>query len=153
MNEAQRKAFHIISNVVNKHKGIFFFVYGYGRTSKSYLYKTLSAVIRSEGHIVLNVASSGIGSLLLPNKCTAHSRFKIPLDINENSICCIKQGSSLARFELYYNADLPFAGKVVVLGGDFRQILPVIPMGSCQEIVHALIYFKKHAVNNGNECI
>jgi ATP-dependent DNA helicase PIF1 len=28
------------------------------------------------------------------------------------------------------NNVLPFGGKVVVLGGDFRQILPVIPKGS-----------------------
>ncbi|XP_061373958.1 uncharacterized protein LOC133316245 [Gastrolobium bilobum] len=35
--------------------------------------------------------------------------------------------------------DMPFAGKVVTLGGDFRQILPVIPHGSRQEIVHATI--------------
>ncbi|XP_057760286.1 uncharacterized protein LOC130980645 [Arachis stenosperma] len=134
--------------------------------------ETLSAAIRSEGHIVLNVTSSGIASLLLPNGRTAHFRFKIPLDINEDSICCIKQGSLLARlvfkakliiwdeapmlnklcyesldkclhdilrFESYYNADLPFTGKVVVLGGDFRQILPVIPIGPRQEIVHASI--------------
>ncbi|XP_015965102.1 uncharacterized protein LOC107488837 [Arachis duranensis] len=134
--------------------------------------ETLSAAIRSECHIVLNVTSSGIASLLLPNVRTAHFRFKIPLDINEDSICCIKQGSSLARlvfkaklviwdeapmlnklcyesldkclhdilrFESYYNADLPFAGKVVVLGGDFRQILHVIPIGPRQEIVHASI--------------
>ncbi|XP_061368967.1 uncharacterized protein LOC133311858 [Gastrolobium bilobum] len=35
--------------------------------------------------------------------------------------------------------DMPFGGKVVVLGGDFRQILPVIPHGSRQEIVHTTI--------------
>ncbi|XP_061364791.1 uncharacterized protein LOC133308202 [Gastrolobium bilobum] len=34
---------------------------------------------------------------------------------------------------------MPFGGKVVVLGGDFRQILPVIPHGSRQDIVHATI--------------
>ncbi|XP_057425596.1 uncharacterized protein LOC130718957 [Lotus japonicus] len=37
------------------------------------------------------------------------------------------------------NADKPFGGKVVVLGGDFRQILPVIPKGSRQDIVKATI--------------
>ncbi|XP_061346374.1 uncharacterized protein LOC133292018 [Gastrolobium bilobum] len=34
---------------------------------------------------------------------------------------------------------MPFGGKIVVLGGDFRQILPVIPHGSRQEIVNATI--------------
>jgi len=32
-----------------------------------------------------------------------------------------------------------FGGKVVVFGGDFRQILPVIPRGNRSDIVHASI--------------
>jgi len=34
---------------------------------------------------------------------------------------------------------IPFGGKVVVFGGDFRQILPVIPKRTRQEIVNATI--------------
>ncbi|XP_061343329.1 uncharacterized protein LOC133289416 [Gastrolobium bilobum] len=34
--------------------------------------------------------------------------------------------------------DKPFGGKVIVMGGDFRQILPVIPHGSRQEVVNAI---------------
>ncbi|XP_016173050.1 ATP-dependent DNA helicase PIF1-like [Arachis ipaensis] len=37
------------------------------------------------------------------------------------------------------NANFPFGGKVVVFGGDFRQILPVIPGGGRTEIVNASI--------------
>mgnify|MGYP003702459215 CR=1 FL=1 len=37
------------------------------------------------------------------------------------------------------NSIIPFGGKPVVLGGDFRQILPVIPKGSRQSIVNASI--------------
>ncbi|GKE40736.1 ATP-dependent DNA helicase PIF1-like protein, partial [Tanacetum coccineum] len=40
-----------------------------------------------------------------------------------------------------------FGGKVVVFGGDFRQILPVIPNGSRQDVVHASLnmsYLWKH---------
>ncbi|XP_016200510.1 uncharacterized protein LOC107641539 [Arachis ipaensis] len=33
----------------------------------------------------------------------------------------------------------PFGGKVVVLGGDFRQILPVIPKGSRHDILASAI--------------
>ncbi|XP_020989680.1 uncharacterized protein LOC110276918 [Arachis duranensis] len=35
--------------------------------------------------------------------------------------------------------DIPFGGKVIVLGGDFRQVLPVIPKGTRAEIVMASI--------------
>ncbi|XP_057744719.1 uncharacterized protein LOC130962534 [Arachis stenosperma] len=37
------------------------------------------------------------------------------------------------------NKDLPFGGKIIVLGGDFRQVLPVIPKASRAEIVMASI--------------
>ncbi|XP_031106347.1 ATP-dependent DNA helicase PIF1-like [Ipomoea triloba] len=57
----------------------------------------MSAGLRSRGEIVLNVASSGIASLLLPGGRTAHSRFAIPICINEDSTCNIKQGSPLAE--------------------------------------------------------
>ncbi|XP_019166929.1 PREDICTED: uncharacterized protein LOC109162699 [Ipomoea nil] len=55
----------VLSDVVNAGCGLFF-VYEYGGTGKIFVWKTLSAALRSEGHIVLNVASSGIASLLLP---------------------------------------------------------------------------------------
>ena len=35
------------------------------------------------------------------------------------------------------NYELPFGGKAIVFGGDFRQILPVVQNGSRQDIVHA----------------
>ncbi|XP_052119015.1 uncharacterized protein LOC107494006 [Arachis duranensis] len=77
--------------------GGLFFLYGQGGYGKTFLWSTISCSIRSKGGIVLNVASSGISALLLLNGRTAHLRFKIPLAINENSLCSIKQGSPLAR--------------------------------------------------------
>ncbi|XP_057416043.1 uncharacterized protein LOC130710709 [Lotus japonicus] len=38
-----------------------------------------------------------------------------------------------------YGNDIPFGGKVVVLGGDFRQILPVISKSSRSEIVGSAV--------------
>ncbi|GAU22782.1 hypothetical protein TSUD_142210 [Trifolium subterraneum] len=37
------------------------------------------------------------------------------------------------------SSKLPFGGKTIVLGGDFRQILPVVPKGGRADIVHAVI--------------
>ena len=44
---------------------------------------------------MLAVATSGVASLLLPGGCTAHSRFKIPLDVHETSVCAIGRGTML----------------------------------------------------------
>ncbi|MCO5595799.1 hypothetical protein L7F22_049847 [Adiantum nelumboides] len=33
-----------------------------------------------------------------------------------------------------------FGGKVLLLGGNFRQILPVVPKGSCADIVDATLW-------------
>jgi ATP-dependent DNA helicase PIF1 len=129
---------------------------------------------------VLAVASCGIAALLLQGGRTAHSRFRIPLNINEESTCEIKQGSHLAellkktslilwdeapmankhcfealdktlrdilRFTNKNSDEKPFGGLTVVLGGDFRQILPVITKGRREQIVNASIkrsYLWKH---------
>ncbi|XP_061349669.1 uncharacterized protein LOC133294914 [Gastrolobium bilobum] len=172
LNDEQRVVYDKIISAVLAGKGGFFFLYGYGGTGKTFIWNTLSAFVRSKGEIVLNVASSGIASLLLPGGRTTHSRFRIPIQITEDSTCNIRQNSTLSellsktkliiwdeapmvhrfcfealdktprdilRFSDTGCFDKPFGGKVVVLGGDFRQILPVIPHGSRQDIVHATI--------------
>ncbi|CAN0926291.1 ATP-dependent DNA helicase PIF1 [Linum grandiflorum] len=48
-------------------------------------------------NIALVVASSGIATTLLPGGVTAHSRFKIPIDVDHSSTCAIKKGTALAR--------------------------------------------------------
>ncbi|RYQ88820.1 hypothetical protein Ahy_B09g095793 isoform B [Arachis hypogaea] len=172
LNEEQRVIYDkIIDCVSNKRHG-FFFVYGFGGIGKTFLYRVLSARLQSEKKIVINVASSGIASLLLPGGKTVHSMFNIPVELIEDTVCRIKKDSPKAEvfrltdliiwdeapmtnklaFEALNrtlhdimvsvsnrNKDLPFGGKVVVLGGDFRQVLPVIPKGSRAEIVMASI--------------
>ena len=166
MTAEQRKVFNEITDAVKEDKGGMFFVYGFGGTGKTFIWKLLSAAIRSRGDIVLNVALSGIASLLLPGGRTAHSRFGIPLSPDEFSTCTMTHGTDQAN--LVKEASLiiwdeapmmskhcfealdrslkdivgsktkkPFGGKVVVFGSDFRQILPVIYGGSRADIVLA----------------
>ncbi|XP_019191681.1 PREDICTED: uncharacterized protein LOC109186202 [Ipomoea nil] len=52
-------------NDIDSNGGGLFFVYGYGGTSKMFVWRTLSSKIRRHGDIVLNVTSSRITSLLL----------------------------------------------------------------------------------------
>ncbi|KAK3229130.1 hypothetical protein Dsin_001011 [Dipteronia sinensis] len=86
----------IVQSAIEKKDGLYF-VYGAGGTGKTYLYKTTLSRLRSEGKICLDFASSGIASLLLPGGRTAHSRFSIPIDLNDQSICNIHQGTHLAK--------------------------------------------------------
>ena len=72
------------------------FLDGPGGTGKTFLYECLSANLRSRGKKVIAVASSGIAATLLTGGRTAHSQFKIPIDINEASTCSINVRSALA---------------------------------------------------------
>ncbi|XP_057758179.1 uncharacterized protein LOC130977302 [Arachis stenosperma] len=45
----------------------------------------------------------------------------------------------ILRFNNSRSEEQPFGGKTIVFGGDFRQILPVIPKETRQEIVNAII--------------
>ncbi|SGY57472.1 BQ5605_C006g04276 [Microbotryum silenes-dioicae] len=49
------------------------------------------------GTYALAVASSGIAALLLPKGRTAHSRFKIPIDIFDDSTCNVPKQEQLAE--------------------------------------------------------
>ena len=86
----------ILQSCDNKIGGVFF-VNGSGGTGKGYLWRTLCYKLRSKQKIVLTVASSGIAALRLPGGCTAHSRFKIPLQLFDDSCCTISKRSDLAE--------------------------------------------------------
>jgi hypothetical protein len=172
LNSDQLSAYDKIVNAVDNELGQMFFVDGYGGTGKTFLWNALSYRFRSKGKIVLNVASSGIASLLLPGGRTAHSQFGIPLMLTEESGCTIEKEGNKAQlltmasliiwdeapmisrlaFEAFDRTmrdimsnvvdralDFPFGGKTIVFGGDFRQILPVVPKGGRADIVHACI--------------
>ena len=97
LNIEQRKIYDdVICSALNKN-GQLFFIHRYGGMDKIYLYETIISYLRSKSKIVLVVTSFGIASLLPSGGRTAHSRFKIPLNINEYSTCDIKKGTQLAR--------------------------------------------------------
>ena len=97
LNNEQKKVYDTVIDSVNKDVGGFFFVYGSGGCGKTFLWKTIITKLRSERKIVLPVASSGIAATLLPGGRTAHSRFKIPLKLDEESSCSIPHNSDIAE--------------------------------------------------------
>jgi hypothetical protein len=104
LNDDQRNAYEIVLNAVTNKHGKLFFVYGSGGTGKTFVWTTLLSRLRGQGKIMLVVASSGIASLLLSGSRTAHSRFKIPIDLHDESTCNITQQMKVA--ELVRKADL-----------------------------------------------
>nr|GEX00343.1 DNA helicase [Tanacetum cinerariifolium] len=116
-----------------------------------FLWKTIISSLRSQGKIVLAVVSSGIASLLLPMDRTAHSRFKLPLELTDESLCHVKKNTQLGKLlvetnliiwdeapmndrryfetldrtlrDLMSSPDLIFGGKTVVLGEVFAKWL------------------------------
>ncbi|XP_074323868.1 uncharacterized protein LOC141660783 [Apium graveolens] len=104
LNQMQHIVFQTIIHSVESSLGGMYFVYGPGGTGKTFLWSTIISKLRSEGKIVLAVASSGITSMLLDGGRIAHSRFKIRIDVDEFSCCDIKQNTYFA--ELICNTSL-----------------------------------------------
>ncbi|CAF5002532.1 unnamed protein product [Rotaria sp. Silwood1] len=144
--------------------GSCFFIDGLGGTGKTYLYNTLYHLLMGQGIYVISVAWTGIAASLLPEGRTVHSRFKLPVPILETSTSSIRPHSKEAEeikkaavfiwdeapMALSYalkavdillrdimNINLHFAGKIMVLGGDFRQVLPVIRFANRSELIAA----------------
>jgi hypothetical protein len=172
LNLGQLDVYSRVMQVVERTRQEVLFVSGHGGTGKTFLWRTIIAKLRSQGMIVLAVASSGVAALLLPGGRTAHSRFKIPIDMDDRLLCNIRRGTDLADLvkqtslvlwdeapmshrrcvesldrtlrdllseDQPGNAALPFGGLPVVMGGDFRQVLPVVPGASRAEIVDAAL--------------
>lgn len=96
LNPKKLKAYNVIIDRIFSKKPGAFFVDGPGGTGKTFLYRALLATIRSKGYITLITATSGIATSILPGGLTAHSRFKIPIDTDENFTCNINKQSSVA---------------------------------------------------------
>ncbi|XP_076954026.1 uncharacterized protein LOC143628277 [Bidens hawaiensis] len=120
------KVFDEIMNLIEANKGGVFFLYGYGGTGKTFLWKILYVAIRSKGQIVLNVSSIGIASLLLSGGRTAHSRFHISINLNEDSTCSIKSGNDdahlLKEMKLIIWDEVPMIHKHAVEALDRKMV-------------------------------
>ncbi|XP_045036690.1 ATP-dependent DNA helicase pif1-like [Daphnia magna] len=155
-----------VNDVNNLHPRQYFLV-GPGGTGKTFLYNTLFTVLQGQGRPVIAVASTGIASTLLLDGTTYHSQFNIYAPITETTRSKIEEASYNAQ--LIRNASLiisdeatmktnhaldainhlfqtvmknlvdPYGGKVLLLGGDFRQCLPVVRHGNRVKVIEATI--------------
>ncbi|XP_021953640.1 uncharacterized protein LOC110850511 [Folsomia candida] len=170
LNKEQLQAFEKIETAMNSSDGTekCFFLDGPGGSGKTYLYKTFLSHVRGQGETALPVASTGIAANLLKGGRTYHSQYKVPINLNETSVSGIEMTSKDAKvirdaklliwdeatmasanalhcidrlLKEIMKSDLAFGGKVLLLGGDFRQTLPIIPHADAVAIVQASIKF------------
>ncbi|XP_076884568.1 uncharacterized protein LOC143533782 [Bidens hawaiensis] len=163
LNTEQKEIYENVLTAITSGNQILAFVYGHGGTGKTFLWSTIISAIRCKGDVVLAVAASGIASLLLPSGRTAHSRFKIPFDLADDSLCDIKKNTHLSQLiteavliiwdeapisdrrcfeslnkslqDILDKPCVPFGGKSMLLGGDFRQTLPIVRKASISSII------------------
>jgi len=165
LNLDQKTAFDRIYNAQDQRTKECFFIDGPGGTGKSFMYKTLIHCLQQSGKSCVVVASTGIAATLLDG-VTAHKAFKMPLIINHDTVSKLRAQSKEAailrttdviiwdestashRYALELldrllkflcKSQEPFAGKTIVLGGDFRQTLPIVIRGSGSQQVAASI--------------
>ncbi|PWZ31935.1 putative ubiquitin-like-specific protease 1B [Zea mays] len=116
-----------------------------------------------EGKIAVATATSGVAASIMPGGRTAHPRFKIPLTIDDGAVRSFTKQSGTAELlrkasliiwdeasmtkrqavealdnsmrDIMGRPALPFGGKTIVFGGDFRQVLPIVHKGSRAQVV------------------
>jgi len=168
LNNAQQIAYDMIIEKISLGLGGAFFIDGPGGTGKTYLYKALLRTVRSKNVIALATASSRLSASFLPGGRTAHSRFKTSLEITGEVSCSVRKQSALGillkmckliiwdetpmvnrcaieavdkMLKDINDCNLIFGGKVMVLGGDFRQVLPIVSKGKKEDIINASLVF------------
>jgi len=97
LNPEQRLAYDEILAAVDAGDGGVFFVDGPGGTGKTFLYRALLAKVRGEGKIAVATVTSGIAASIMPGGRTAHSRFKIPLSIEDGASCSFTKQSGTTK--------------------------------------------------------
>ncbi|KAL8616750.1 hypothetical protein ACOMHN_017787 [Nucella lapillus] len=159
LNQKQMAAYAQIKRSVQAQEKQLFFLDAPGGTGKTFLINLVLAKMWSEGKIAVAVATSGIAATLLPGGRTAHSTFKLPLKINpeDTPVCNISKGTgtaavlkecqlivwdqcTMANSKMLEALDRLLrdirddnrlmGGLTVLLSGDFRQTLPVVPKGT-----------------------
>ena len=168
LTEEQKLMFDLVRESVMESKGELYFIDAPGGSGKSFAANCIMNEIRMSNMVVLACASSGIAATVLKGGSTAHNKFKLPIDLNGDSSCDVRDGTD--RHKLIFDSKLvvwdeapmmhrfavnavdkmfrrvkqlekPFGGVTVVFMGDWRQTLPVVPLASKEQKIAATLLF------------
>nr|GEY64168.1 hypothetical protein [Tanacetum cinerariifolium]GEY66942.1 hypothetical protein [Tanacetum cinerariifolium] len=163
LNPEQSLIYKQIIKSVHNDKGKFCFIHGPGGTEKTFLYMTIIARLRSEEMIVLDVVSSAHSRFVIPLELMENSTCGIkqgthlaellqhvrliiwdeaPMTQRYAFEVLDKMLQDILGYKNQARRNYIFGGMTILLGGDFRQILPVIPNAKRPEVL---------AVGDGNQ--
>ncbi|XP_046605021.1 uncharacterized protein LOC124297753 [Neodiprion virginianus] len=133
------------------------YINGSGGTGKTFLYNALYYMLKSEKKCC--IAWTGIAAILLPYGTTAHKTFGLPLTLQKEGTiftnatmkkkiqsidvfiwdeCSMIPKNALELIDTTLKDIMedtsPFGGKTIILGGDFRQVLPIVKRGGNGEV-------------------
>ena len=169
--ESQQSVFEMSMESIYSETPLALFIDARGGTGKTFVLNAILSAVRiieaeKGGSIALAVGTTGKAANLLQLGRTFHSRFKAPLNPQEDSYLSISVQSSLAdlirrakvivmdeapmlhRYQLealdrslqdLTQKNIPFGGKTLILSGDFRQCLPVIPGAGSATVIDAAL--------------
>ncbi|XP_057310701.1 uncharacterized protein LOC130648664 [Hydractinia symbiolongicarpus] len=114
---------NVANNVAQNNR--LFYLEGAGGSGKTFTYNYLISELTCRGFQVATVAFTGIAATLLKMGTTIHRLLRLPVPIVENN----------RLLKDVCNNELPFGGKIALLGGDSPQSLPLVRKGKPTEIV------------------
>ena len=165
LNEEQKLIVDEVLGSVGNPNGQCYFIDGPGGSGKTFVHTTIYHLAISRGLTVINVAWTGIAANLLPDGRTVTSTFRLVVQDNSRSSSMNGQSQEAANLRatdiiIWDEAPIaprtsletidallwdvmqntkPSGGKIMLLGGDFRQILPVVERGTRGQIVDACL--------------
>ncbi|KAH9556577.1 hypothetical protein CY35_07G036900, partial [Sphagnum magellanicum] len=131
LNDDQRNAYKTVLNAVINKEGKLFFVYGSGGTGKTFVWTTLLSRLQGQSKIVLTKSTCNITQqmkvaelvrkadmIIWDEALMMHRRTFEAVDRTLRDLMQLNDAHATRKI---------FGGKTVVVGGDFQQILPIVP--------------------------
>lgn len=163
LNLRQKNVVDFALRAVDDYSGKYYkciYIDGPGDSGKTFVYRTLWHLSRSKGKTVCNMAFIGIAATLLPMGKTVHKVLGLSVPLYSDSSSSIKVQSKEGLYFKYIDvfildkaprapkygleimdrtlryitiSNIIFGGKIVILGGDIRQVLPIKERGTRSE--------------------